>query len=213
MSGGKHPEVPEHCYLVRHECLKGLLAFDGKFCREHAASQIRILTAEHDIPVRGYAILESLFLLMVWMRAPKELAVLMKSLSRRLTAYYNSHHDHEGSIWKSHFQAALIEPGKHELRTMRYVERQPMRKELVRTANQYPYSSFADRLRDPEGHWLQDSKSYTDLGATPQERLAEYREYIKRGPDSVDVTLVENALARNSLIASARYAKELGLDL
>jgi putative transposase len=106
-----------------------------------------------------------------------------------LTTSSRHHHDRNGSsgrLWQGRFKAFPIEHDGHLLTVMRYVERNALRADLVRQAEDWPWGSLAWRQRPSRGllaapplplpsDWIQRVNS----PQTPEE-LAALRDCVNR---------------------------------
>ena len=104
--------------------------------------------AQRRRPMRvvGYAVMPNHFHLLLWPRADGDLSRWMQWL---LTAHVRRHHRrHRGSghVWQGRFKAFPIEQDEHFLTVARYVERNALRANLVRRAEDWRWSSLAARI-------------------------------------------------------------------
>ena len=58
---------------------------------------------------------------------------------------YHRHYHGSGHVWQGRFKAFPIEQDEHLLTVLRYVERNPLRANLVERAEDWPWSSLAWR--------------------------------------------------------------------
>src|SRR5262249_47139744 len=65
---------------------------------------------------------------------------------------YHKHYGSSGHVWQGRFKAFPIEQDEHLLTVLRYVERNPLRANLVRRAENWRWSSLAARL--DKAPWL-----------------------------------------------------------
>jgi len=113
----------------------------------------RILLEAHDrIPVRllGYCVMPNHWHLVLWPRAEGELSRFMHWLTmthtqrwrhlRRLVGL--------GPLYQGRFKSFPVQTDGHLLTVLRYVERNPLRANLVARAQDWEYASLRDRLAD-----------------------------------------------------------------
>ncbi len=70
----------------------------------------------------------------------------MRWLSNTHVRRYHRHYKGSGHLWQGRFKAFPIEQDTHLLTVVRYVERNPLRAEMVERAEAWPWSSLAGRL-------------------------------------------------------------------
>ena len=117
---------------------------------------LRLMTlASERIPMRtlAYCLMPNHFHLVLWSLTDGDISRWMHWL---LTSHAKRHHRIRGSsgrIWQGRFKAFPIQQDRHLLTVNRYVERNPLRANLVQSAADWPWSSlsgaettFADSL-------------------------------------------------------------------
>ena len=65
-----------------------------------------------------------------------------------------------GHVWQGRFKSFPVEPGLHLLAVMRYVDRNPVRANLIRRSIDWPWSSAAVRLHAGPAAWLAPLPDY-----------------------------------------------------
>jgi putative transposase len=127
----------------------------------------------------------------------------------RYSAYLNARESRTGHIWQARFYSCPMDDN-HFWTALRYVERNPVRAGMVKTAESYPWSSAAIHCGADRSPWL------LDLGAwrsrwTP----AEWREFLAFDP-SQQAAEAEKIRARTLTgrpLGSATFARDLGFRL
>lgn len=97
------------------------------------------------LPILAFALMPNHFHMVV---KPEHRNDIGKWLHWVLTTHAIHHHrerDSSGHVWQGRFKAFPIEPGRHLLTVVRYVERNPLRAGLVRRCADWPWSSAACR--------------------------------------------------------------------
>jgi putative transposase len=105
--------------------------------------------AHQAIPMRvlAYCILPNHFHLVLWPHRDGDLSRWMHWLLNAHVRRYHQHYHSSGHIWQGRFKAFPISEDEHLLTVLRYVERNPLRANLVRRAERWPWSSL---------HWWRD---------------------------------------------------------
>lgn len=135
---------------------------------------------------------------------------------RRLTLTHTMRwHAHYGTggtghLYQGRFKSFPTQSDEHLLRVMRYVERNPLRANLVEQAEQWRWSSaWARRQRDPEVRlWL---APLTDP-ALPRQ----WRAWVNKAQTEAEVAAIRHCIRRGAPYGSDRWvrssAARLGLD-
>jgi putative transposase len=127
---------------------------------------------------------------------------LMTSHVRR----YHRHYHGDGHVWQGRFKAFPIQADEHLLTVLRYVERNPLRADLVKRAEQWRWSSLALRgLRGP-----------TILSPSPVKLPRNWVELVNRPQTEAEVEAVRRSIARGAPLGNAawqrRTVERLGLE-
>lgn len=87
------------------------------------------------------------FHLALWPREDGELSAYMGWLLTAHVRRYHQHYHSSGHVWQGRFKAFVIQEDDHLLAVLRYIERNPLRANLVERAQDWRWSSAA--LLDP----------------------------------------------------------------
>jgi putative transposase len=124
------------------------------------------------------------------------------------TAYvtrYRTRYETTGHILQGRFKSFPIQKDDHLLTVMRYVERNPVRSNLVARASAWPWSSA--RWRQHSVDWLDDSP--TPLGN-------DWLTYVDKPQTPAETAAIRVSLARGAPFGSSKWrrdaAKALGLS-
>jgi putative transposase len=127
-----------------------------------------------------------------------------------LTAHvhgYRRRYRGSGHVWQGRFKAFPIEQDDHLLTVLRYVERNPLRANLVARAEDWPWSSLPIWLQSPLLPWL-------DAGPVP--RQPSWLEYVQMPHSEDELTALRRSVERGAPYGSSawveRTAEQLGLQ-
>lgn len=73
------------------------------------------------------------------------LSLLMKRVNGRQTAYVTKLEDRSGSLWEERYKESPIQMDSYLLSCCRYVELNPVRARMVKSAEDYPRSCYQER--------------------------------------------------------------------
>ena len=126
-------DADRHTYL---DCL-------GKYC---AQARVRIL---------AYCLMSNHVHLVAIPEEPQALGIALRRTHGRYALYLNARRDRSGHLWQNRFYScALDEP--HLWIALRYVERNPVRANLVARPEEYSWSSAAAHLSGDRSNRLLD---------------------------------------------------------
>jgi len=107
------------------------------------------------LPMRvlAYCLMPNHFHMVLWPHGDGDLSRWMQWLLTSHVRRYHRHYHGSGHVWQGRFKAFPIQQDEHLLTVLRYVERNPLRANLVERAEQWEWSS-AGRAKKPLPAWL-----------------------------------------------------------
>jgi putative transposase len=135
----------------------------------------------HGLAVHAYVLLDNHYRLLVTPTRPEALSRTIQALGRRYVSGFNRRHARTGTLWEGRFRGGVIEPGRHLLACMCFIELEAVRAGLATQAGDYPWSSAAHHLGRRRDPLISDHPIYWAMGNTPFDRQAAYRGLLEQG--------------------------------
>ena len=129
------------------------------------------------------------------------ISTVMKVVGSRYAFHFNRSYSRTGTLWEGRHKSSLIDSSSYLLACYRYVEMNPVRAGMVARPEEYKWSSFGENALGDSG-WLDLHLEYLYLGATRDERCANYRSLF------VDFDYDQDDFIRQS----AHYCQPVGGD-
>jgi putative transposase len=103
----------------------------------------------------------------------------MRQLNGDYAGHFNRRHGRDGHVFQGRFKAVLVQRESHLLEVARYVVRNPVRAGMVKSAEEWPWSSYrASAGLEPAPAWLDASFLLEVFGARRAAAAARYREFV-----------------------------------
>lgn len=122
-------------------------AFVRLFDEAHTRCPMRVL---------AYCLMPNHFHLVLWPRNDGDLSRWMQWLQTTHVRRYHEHFHASGHVWQGRFKAFPIAADEHLLSVLRYVERNPLRAELVAAVDAWAWSSLAIAAQRVRPGWYSD---------------------------------------------------------
>ena len=166
---------------------------------------------EIPMPVYGYCLMPNHFHLVVRPTNDGDLSKWMHWLLNTHVRRYHQHYHGSGHIWQGRFKSFPIAEDNYLLTVLRYIERNPVRANLCKRAEQWLWSSarlWSDAARPiyltvPPVRRPRDWLSWVNSPVTPAE-LEALRRSVNRGTPFGDETWIEKTAKQLSLQATLR---------
>jgi putative transposase len=156
----------------------------------------------------GYCLMPNHFHFVLWPRKDGDLSRWVHWLLTCHVRRYHLLNGTEGRVWQGRFKAFPIEHDDHLLRVLRYVERNPLRANLINSAALWPWSSLGQKCipRIDEHLPLRLPQNWLELVNTPQTEaeLDAIRKCLDRGKPFGSEPWQKNVAAQLGLESSLR---------
>ena len=162
--------------------------------------------ASERIPMRtlAYCLMPNHFHLVLWSYSDGDISRWMHWL---LTAHTKRHHRIRGTsgrIWQGRFKAFPIQQDRHLLTVMRYVERNPLRANLVERAKEWGWSSIG-RTQADDGL----------MSEGPVTKPDSWQDFVDKPQTQEEIDALRQCAAKNAPFGSEAWtrstARKLGL--
>ena len=153
----------------------------------------------------GYCLMPNHFHLVLRPREDGDLGRWMRRLLTTHAKRYHRHYGTSGHVWQGRFKAFPIQDDGHLVTVLRYVERNPLRAELVARAEHWKWSSLPGRLAGDPGLWL----------AEPTPRDPSWLDHVNEPLSSGDLSRLRESVSRERPFGAEDWtlstAEKLGL--
>ncbi len=164
--------------LARGNDRRRLFATEGD--RHRYLALVRQYTQQYQVAVFHYCLMTNhVHLLLQPLTDGAALTKAMHGLQLVYARHVQRAQHQTGHVWEDRFKALPIETGAYLLEVGRYIERNPVRAQLVAVAEAYPWSSAQAYTHGPWPAWLTPNPEYLALAPVPSERQARYQEYLQ----------------------------------
>ncbi len=135
---------------------------------EHFIELMCSYAREYGIQIHNYCLMGNHYHLLLEINRPV-LSKYMRQLGMNYAVYFNKKYRRSGHLWQGRYRSWYVTDEAYLYALMRYIEHNPLRAELVKHPQEYPYSSlhaFLDPTRRPS--CLQHSRILQDYGNDAQ---------------------------------------------
>ncbi|WP_462322665.1 transposase [Halochromatium sp.] len=125
--------------------------------------------------VHAYVLMPDHFHLLLTPWQDDGIGKLMQYTGRYFVQHVNSRYHRKGTLWEGRYRATLLDPEAFMLAVSRYIETNAVRANLVDTAEDYDWSSYAANALGFEDELTQPHRVYRALGDTTMRQQQAYR--------------------------------------
>jgi putative transposase len=159
------------------------------------------------MPLLAYCLMPNHFHLVVLPARDRALSQWMQWLMTAHVRRYHRHYGGCGHVWQGRFKAFPIQQDGHLLNVVRYVERNPVRANLVKRAEDWIWSSLRP--------WSKGSMP-TMLHPWPIDRPKNWLEVVNRAETAAEIEAARRSVNRGAPFGDAKWvletAQRMGLE-
>jgi REP-associated tyrosine transposase len=149
------------------------------------------------VAVHAYALFDNEVQLLATPVGADSLSRALQGLGRRYGAHFNRRHDSTGGLWEGRFRSTVVEPERHLLACMRYIE------------EGQGASSAAHHVGERVDPLVHDHALYWALGNTPFERQAAYRHMLEHPLSGFERQQIRDAALKSWPLGSEAFLAAL----
>jgi len=174
--------------------------------RQFYLDLLKKYSRECENKVHAYCLMDNHVHILLTPRYDNSLAKNMQKLSLRFTQHINKKNKRTGRLWECRFHSSLVDNENYLWAVCRYIERNPVRANMVDKPAQYEWSSANTRHRNNIVESIWDSV-----------QSREYVDYLNRPEDEGQIQIIRKHTYSGRPIGSAEFishiAKILKIDL
>ena len=118
------------------------------------------------------------FHLLIEITDPRLLPKIMAGMLRSYTAYHHKKYSECGYLWQGRYKSQPIEKETYLLACGRYIERNPVRAGMSKSAWEYPYSSGRHYVLGIRDKITSPNPCMEDFGKTEEQRRVMWRDFL-----------------------------------
>jgi putative transposase len=180
---------------------------------ERYLEYLRESSLRHAVAVHAYVLMTNHVHLLMTPTTEDGVERAMKGIGQCYAQYFNRRYERTGTVWEGRFRSCLVDTEGYLLTCHRYIECNPVRAGLVRTPQDYPWSSHgANALGDPNPVVTPHS-CVADLGASAAERQSAYRELFRDELTAGTVDEIRSCTNGGFALGSAAFRSEMAARL
>lgn len=153
-----------------------------------------------DVNFLAYCLMPNHFHLLLQPDRGIELSRMMQWLMTCHVRRYHQHYGTSGHVWQGRYKSFIVQEDEHLLTVIRYVEGNPVRSGLAKSANSWRWSSHQERLNNIGGKILSD---------LPVVLPANWTEYVDGAMGTCEVERLRKSVNRQAPYGRDEWIKAL----
>lgn len=196
-------ELTDWPYMVVLRAQEGQALVRDDEDRQRLLDILRDASREHGLAIHAYSLLDDHLHLLATPQQQDALSLCLQALGRRYVAGFNRRHQRQGGLWAGRYRATIIDPARHLLNCMIFIELHAQRNHASHRAEDYHWSSLGHHLGRRTDPLVTDHVLFWSLGNTPFERQANWRRRLEDGLPVATIRQLADATHKGWALAEA----------
>jgi len=158
-----------------------------------------------DLKLYHWVIMANHYHLLLELNDPERISRIMAGLSKAYSCYHHKIYSAVGFLWQGRFKLQPVQKESYLSICGRYIERNPVKAEIVVAAHEYLFSSAGFYCSGKKDGITTENPYYEDFGANLEIRRSEYAEFL-RIPNDEEETFFEDS---EQPVGSKEFIKRL----
>jgi putative transposase len=167
------------------------------------------LAESESIWVHAYVLMTNHVHLLMTPATDRGPAQLMKRLGQRYVQHINRTYRRTGTLFEGRFRSAVIETDGYLFACQRYIELNPVRASMVRTPEDYPWSSYRCNALGVADPVITPHPLYLDLADADEARRSTYCRFFADALPQDMLTALRDATNGGFVLGSQRFQKQI----
>ena len=167
--------LPDYCqHVIQRGNNRGIIFHDtGDYY--FYLEKLLLASEKHECRVHAYVLMSNHVHLLVTPNREDSISKMQQMVGRYYVQYFNRRYSRTGTLWEGRYKATLIDNEKYFLTCMRYIELNPVRANMVKYPETYPWSSYHYNALGKNDPLISPHDEYLSLGETSEKRIEAYR--------------------------------------
>ena len=149
---------------------------DGDYL--HFKDIIRRYVSKKELIIAHYSLMPNHYHLEAGMEKPEAMSSIIGGINRAYTHYYHKKYKTSGYLWQGRFKSKPVEKEEYSIRLGGYIEMNPVRAGLVKSPEEYVYSSARHYILGEPDDLVTEDPNFQDFGITTEEKRKKYLKHL-----------------------------------
>lgn len=145
---------------------------------EKFLSIIRKYIAKFKVEIYHYCLMKNHIHILLKIFKREELAKIMQGILQSYRFYYKRKYGYTGYLYQGRYRSELIQDDSYLLECGRYIERNPIRAGIVKSPDEYKWSSCKYYTSGQKDGITIENPLYASFGTNIESRRLAYKEYV-----------------------------------
>lgn len=196
------PGIPQHI-IQRGNNRQAIFVSEGDYTTYLA--WLGESAQRYGLQIHAYVLMTNHVHLLATPTQADSVAKTLQSLGRRYVQYFNLNYKRTGTLWEGRYRATVVDAEDYLLACCRYVEMNPVRAGMVKSAAHYRWSSYRHNAQGQKDALIVEHDVYRHLGRSVQTRYEAYRSLFRDGDDDVTLRVIRESTHKGWALGNEHF--------
>ena len=169
--------------------------------------------AKYDCLLHAYVLMTNHVHLLVTPQEKESIGRMMQYIGQRYVPYINREYNRSGTLWEGRYKSSLVQEEPYLLACMRYIELNPVRANMVKTASDYRWSSYHCNALGQNEELVTAHQLYLSLGQGKKSRIQTYQSLFQEHMADNITDQIRAAWQTGTPLANDRFKEQIEKEL
>lgn len=200
------PDVP--CHVVQRGNNKEAIFFEENDYISYLA-WLKESLERYGCRLHAYVLMTNHVHLLLTPESKESLSRMMQYTGRRYVPYINHQYQRSGTLWEGRYKSSLVQDEVYLLSCMRHIELNPVRANMVKSANEYRWSSYHFNALGQEDELITEQSVYLSLGTDKQMRNNAYKKLFKTHLSDEETNEIRAAWQTGTPLVTEQFKQQI----
>ncbi len=164
---------------------------------------------KYQCDIHAYVLMTNHVHLLMTPQMENAIGKVMQTLGRYYVQYFNYQYRRTGTLWEGRYKATLLDSEQYLLICSRYIELNPVRAGMVKSPEEYPWSSYQANALGTDNKLLVPHLVYQALGSDEGERYNNYRALFKHHINENELNEIRDATNKSWVLGNDKFRAQI----
>ena len=161
------------------------------------------------VKIHSYVLMTNHIHILATAETTDGISLMMQKTGRFYVPYINHTYQRTGTLWEGRFKSSLVDDDFYVLACMRYIEMNPVRANMVKSPQDYKWSSFGINALDLNDRLITPHDSYLGLSLRKKHRLNKYKDLFSEHLDNKTLNAIRNCTQTGTPLGSSKFIGQI----
>ena len=165
----------------------------------------------YEFKLFAYCLMTNHVHLLIKVSEKGNISKIMQSITLAHTKHYHHKYRTSGHVWQGRFRSPIVSNDEYMIEVMSYIEKNPVKAKMVRSVEDYRWSSYLLNVRKKESKLIdrQNNEAYMRLSQDLSGRIKVYKQKVEEKISEDKLKKLERSMLGESQYMSEKFSEQI----